>query len=196
MSTPGFDSGTFPIADYVGGDAWTRTRLLPSSGGIYCWVHDPLDWTDDDPEAGLARLEELLGRAGPRRGGKIRPYIELSLVESRLPFTDTKRPLIKRLLSEKGELRAWLAFAGSWVQRPLYLGLTNQLQVRLDQHLQQGSPLRTRLESAGVDPLRCRLNWITPSEGAAARELAEDDLKALESILIRLSMPLFNIKQE
>ena len=134
--------------------------------------------------------------------------------------------LVHWIHDASGSLGRWITTLGTEHQRPLYVGLTRNLFRRIVQeHLRQQSVLRQRLESVQIDLSDCAITYtllpqpilsaltVSYESGHAAperdREISEDDqegegeltfidqqLKAAESFLIRLTMPLFNLRQD
>ena len=125
---------------------------IPSATqGIYAWFrsfHYP-----DDPELLFQKLVEDIERPKfSERIGIINPYYEIG-VRSFGKVSDGKRGRLKEALTNpsfRDELKQ--AIGNSILfQSPLYVGKSSNLRSRVEQHLALGSPLRSRLESVGIE---------------------------------------------
>lgn len=179
-----------------------QKRLVPEIPGLYVWTRDPASWFSKDKTQTKQNLSDIVGQIGRQRTGKLSPYWKITLQEQRVPFRPRKLDILSTVLTSHNErLKQWLFDVAAQIQRPLYIGLTGDLNDRIvSRHLAQSSTLRQRLASAGVDIFDCVVSWTPlPQDclGEACADVTEESLlRAVESLLIRLAMPLFNEQQE
>lgn len=207
------------------GDELALEQLIPKLPGLYMWTRDLRMWLGKDEDEIRSLFDVLLGPTGLRAKSGAPPYYELSVHEIRRSISEGKLDLLVHWIRDaNGSLGRWITTLGTEHQRPLYVGLARSLFSRIVHgHLQQQSVLRQRLESAGFDLSECAVTYMllpmpvldalaAPSEGDADErdtdlsvgDLEQDDkvtiidrrLKAAESLLIRLTMPIFNLKQD
>jgi hypothetical protein len=171
-------------------------------------------------------FDAMLGPTGLHGRSEASPYYELSVREIRRPISDVKLDLLVHWIRDtNGSLGRWITTLGTEQQRPLYVGLARSLFRRIvREHLQQQSVLRQRLESVGFDLSECAVTYMllpthvldalaAPFRGDSNDELdanlagvdgEQDDevkiidrrLQAAESFLIRMTMPIFNLRQD
>jgi hypothetical protein len=191
---------TVSIRAFQGASKLKQAELVPDLPGLYLWTHDLRPLVNADDLMVQARLLQMLGLVGQARKQQVRPYYHVTVTDQRVKIADAKRLVLHDAFSSGISFGTWLADLATHFQRPLYAGMTLSLHRRIIEHLAQGSKLRLRLEKAGADVLDLALTWIAAPEPApsGASALAELDaqLKAAESLLIRLTMPMFNEKQD
>lgn len=208
------------------GDELALEQLIPKLPGIYMWTRDLRVWLGKDEDEIRSLFDVLLGPTGLRAKNGAPPYYELSVHEIRRPISEDKLDLLVQWIRDAdGSLGRWITTLGTEHQRPLYVGLARSLFSRIVQgHLRQQSVLRQRLESAGFDLSECTVTYMllplpvldalaAPADDNETDEIESDHsvadgeqddnvtimdrrLKAAESLLIRLAMPIFNLKQD
>lgn len=193
---------SIPIRKYVGTHDNRRDSLVPSVSGVYVWTRNLAVCKSTERADAKSALQDCVGLIGKPREGDIYPYWSVSLKERRRKFPTAKfDTLADTFSSPQTPFQTWLIQIGNLIQRPLYIGYTTDISQRLEQHLRQDSTLRTKLRNGEVDILDCVFNWAeipgTNHEAAAVGNAEiEAWLKAAESLLIRLAMPLFNDRQD
>jgi hypothetical protein len=195
---------TVSVRSFQGADKARKQQLIPAQPGLYLWGHDLNPFVGADGLHIQRRLKEALGLVGRERTRSVPPYQRITIQDERVPISDAKRLVLQSAFSSGDAFGNWLAEVTTQFQRPLYAGMTLDLHNRIRQHLAQGSRLRTRLESEGADLLDLAVTWIAAplpaaeeeEEGQVDMESLDRQLKAAESLLIRLTMPMFNERQD
>jgi hypothetical protein len=193
---------TVSVRTFQGADNEKQQELIPDSAGLYLWTHDLSRFVGADKLHIQSNLKEILELVGKPRAKTVRPYYTVTIQDKRAPLHDSKRMMLHDAFASSDPFGTWLADAATRFQRPLYAGMSLNLIRRTKEHLAQGSTLRSRLEKAGADLLDLAITWVTapavavPTDRDEQNEALEQRLRAAESLLIRLTMPMFNERQD
>lgn len=191
----------FDLTAFPSGPSAVLDRISEGQSGIYAWFrsfqfrNEPSEFADD-------LLEAIRAPKFQSRTGDLVPYYEVSL-KSKSYISSAKEEALKNALKDEKFLTA-MRFSLQWsmlFQAPLYVGKSANLRGRIDQHLKNGSALRTRLSEVGIDIERTYLLLVpTP---VPVKDLAEDDLNdedapayelLFEEVFSRLFNPAFTIR--
>ena len=204
---------TISIREFKQATAYLKERLVPDRPGLYLWSLDTTRWLGQSPAETAVALDGALKAFPADRPAEINPYWHLSIGERRQAISPKKRELLESAFGEGNDQARWIARVTTAQQRPLYVGMTGNLRRRLLQHLDAGSALRKRLTKVDINVLDTVFTWTAApvtttgipdeavqSESSLDSEVTDDipnaTLRAAESLLIRLSMPIFNAKQD
>lgn len=193
---------TVSVRTFQGAVDLKRRELIPEEPGLYLWTHDLQPLIGAQELLVQRCLREVLAFVGRDRTRAIQPYQSVTIRDKRMAISDAKRLLLHEAFESGDGFGAWLARMTTHFQRPLYAGMTLDLFKRTGEHLTQGSTLRKRLEGAGADLLDLAVTWAaapvpeTPDDEEPDMDALDQRLKAAESLLIRLTMPMFNEKQD
>jgi hypothetical protein len=203
-----------------GGDS-----LIPHRPGIYVWTLDMAVWLAADKPTIQRLIDRALATVGFEYPATVGPYTTLVLQDFRKPIRPGHRISLQERLNVKDEFGEWIAQIATVVQRPLYVGMANDLYVRIKKgHLANRTPLLRNLRHRGLTITDVAVTWwAAPVDVAAMPRPQEDDddekagpvddlapddeelgvdpemdrrLKAVESLLIRMAMPMLNGKQD
>ena len=215
-------TSTVRIRDFYseGGD-----ELIPLRPGIYVWTIDIADWLIADKPTIQARVANALRAVGPVRDKEVGPYARVWIQDSRKAIRPERQLVLHDRLNAGGPFGDWVAQISTAVQRPLYIGMANSLRGRISEHLTGKTPLRGKAKELNLEMLNLAVTWwAAPLDDAAQSDDHVDDepdldlaplddltpedevtgidpvmdtqLKAVESLLIRMAMPMLNARQD
>lgn len=185
------------VATYIGADPIQQQVLAPSIPAVYAWIFDfrlLLGRPEDDVDQALGRFMSLQGRIiAPSTD----PFLRAQWRAARPALPLDRREVVVGHLAAATEFGQQLADMGNRLQRPSYCGISENLQRRLTEHLDQQSHLIDDL--APVRAIDCTVLWV-PVDVSTVRkdDGGEDDfdegraLRIFESFLIRTAAPLLN----
>lgn len=177
---------------------------LPETAALYWWTRDVEQIMNIGIDESLSRIDRPLGRSF---AGRAEPYFDVQVTLASRPISAVK---LKKVLTKEQDVSLkssvkWLATWATLLQRPLYIGISKNLRERINTHLKPDSRLRQYFEAADVDYMGCTIAYVPlprPAQQAdstpdqSEEESGDQVLELLESILIRLGMPLLNRKQD
>jgi hypothetical protein len=218
------DMATVRMEDFYreGGDS-----LIPRRPGLYVWTIDIATWLGSDKPTIQGLLEGALAAVGFCYEAKVGPYTTLTLRDFRKPVRPHRQIKLQERMNERDPFGEWVALIGTAVQRPLYIGMANDLHTRITKgHLASKTPLLKHARERGLNATDLAVTWWAapvdaskilqdlPEDGDGEDDLAPVDnldpddfdpisddemdarLKAVESLLIRMAMPMLNAKQD
>lgn len=218
------DRSTVRVRDYWQADREVQEQLIPERPGLYIWTIDVTELLKADKPTVLDGLGNVLQAVGRKHDKAVGPYYHVWVRDSRKRIRDAKQVILQERLHTGDPFGTWLAELATAMQRPFYIGMATNLRTRISDHLVGKTPLRDRAEGVGVQMLSLAVTWAAaPGLGPIeVEEPAEDEdtggtpvddltpdpdeptlapdmdawLKAGESLLIRLAMPMFNENQD
>ncbi len=184
------------MSQYLVADDDVKDSLIPPSPAVYVWR---LDFGNLKDRSGPARLE-LLTEYVRAKGRLVRvkgdPFLTPTWTASRPPLpADRARWLTDHL---DLDLDIDLCELFNEVQRPLYVGISKDLQRRTNEHMSGETALRSGLTPLSISD--CLLTWW-PAESLAAIPIGDDEtddgtlsfgLRSVESLLVRVAAGLHN----
>lgn len=195
------------VSDYLTARPGSRARLAPTAAGVYLWMLD-LSRLHRGKASPSETLQRLLLDSRRSFSGRVEPYTDVVLAERLRPLSSDRQLLAAELLgtSDAAGVLAWTTV----FQRPLYVGKAGDIAARLRQHLRPDSRLNESLAASGLSTVDCC--FIPLAMADAATTYADDDsaedgedeglsttpelaaiLGSIESLLIRLTRPIFNV---
>lgn len=217
------DMATVRMEDFYseGGD-----RLIPHRPGLYVWTIDVATWLGADKPTIQGLVEKSLAAVGFSYEANIGPYTRLTLQDFRKPVRPHRQIKLQERINERDPFGEWIALVATNVQRPLYIGMANDLHTRITKgHLASKTPLLKNARERGLNATDLAVTWWAAPVDVSAIPQQEDDedqddelapvddldpddvdpisdeemdarLKAIESLLIRMAMPMLNAKQD
>jgi hypothetical protein len=216
-------TATIRMEDFYteGGDS-----LIPHRPGLYVWTIDVGMWLGADKPTVQTLVQTALSAVGFEYEATVGPYTTLKLQDFRKPVRPQRQVVLHDRINAKDPFGEWIAGIATSVQRPLYLGMANDLYKRIKKgHLANKTPLLRNVRERGLNVTDLAVTWwAAPVEASAVHQDGEDEqddelvgpiddlepadddggvdpvmdarLKAVESLLIRMAMPMLNGKQD
>jgi hypothetical protein len=193
------------LSKFPDGPLSCTSRIPPATAGVYAWFR--CFAYPEDPDLLFKHLMKDIDRIKfAERTGSIKPYYELSL-RSKSWISESKKIRIRKALKEdlfKNRLLETLD-QSIFLQTPLYIGKSLNLKSRIEQHLGEESPLRTRLADAQIDISETRILLIPTEDSIEVEDLSSIDNdenqaeptnneELMEEILSRLFSPQFTLR--
>ena len=166
-------------------------RIASAQPGIYAW-YKSYNYPKDCQSFTKRLVDDCAAPKFASREGDLKPYFRIKIGSSGGISPAKKDAIANRLQNE--EFRQHLTSIltqMSLFQCPLYIGKSKDLRERINQHLNEGSPLRKRLAEYSV-LIENTLVLIIPTTADSADETVDEDL--YEEIFSRLLNPLFNLR--
>lgn len=186
------------IGDYLGSDEQTRKTLIPEMAGLYVWVFDFLSLLDL-PRSGKDKAISAFFQQEGREivADKPDPFLNARWNAVRPNVRSDRRITVLDLLESDERIR--IASLLTYFQRPLYVGISVNLNRRVEEHLKTQGSVSSQLTH--IDRVNCAVLWTeTPAFAGADIATSEDGeeepriLNHLESFLISTASPLFNVQ--
>jgi hypothetical protein len=189
-----------------------RQLRLKGHPAVYAWYRDlrVLQRHVGSPESFLMALDRLLeANLSATFQGKIGYLYQVSLVEKPSHLGSKSRKTLEVIASDENSRRALVNIleAATFLQAPLYVGKALNLRRRMNEHLDEKSPLIQRFYDAKIDISECvlRYRYLTDAEALdllrpTSEEKNEDDFGSenhdavatmVEELLTRLSPSAF-----
>jgi hypothetical protein len=185
------------LRGFTGSDHAFLSRIPPSTSGIYAW-YQPFEFRDDPEGFYQDLLASLQRKKFADRTNTLGPAWKVTL-SSESGISSTKKRRLDDTISSalfRSYLQASLSLS-VYFQSPLYIGRAQDLRSRIEQHIANGSPLRTRLEAIQIDIRKCSLLFVPLISDTALdqAEMINDDWDELyEEIFSRLFEPRFTMR--
>lgn len=194
----------FNLAAFESGANSVIERISDGQSGIYAWFRS-YAFSDSNEKFYSELISAIESPKFQPRSGDIVPYYGLT-IESRSKISTGKATALRQAVENKS-FRDAMRLALQWsilFQAPLYIGKSTNLKNRIEQHLRNGSVLRSRLESVSIDIDKSYLLIVPVDELYELKEFdanaAEDDGELLqyeelfEEVFSRLFNPSFTVR--
>lgn len=188
------DAFMLNFAKFPGGALDAIRRIPADQAGIYFWFKT-FDYPSDQEGFLSALTKDLLAPKFPRRVGHVQPYYEVALTSSTSIGNKKKNAIdqASKNASFRKHLQKLLNLSVLF-QAPLYIGKSNDIKRRMDQHLADDSKLSTRLAEHGLRITDTALLVIPLAKDNSLGLDEMDDELLYEEIFSRLFNPLFNLR--
>lgn len=191
----------FDLTAFPSGPSAVLERISEGQSGIYAWFRS-FQFRSEPDEFAEDLLAAIRAPKFQSRTGDLLPYYEVSL-RSKSYISSGKEEALKNALKDEMFYSA-MRFSLQWsmlFQAPLYVGKSANLRGRIDQHLKNGSVLRTRLSEAGIDIEKTFLLLVptpVPAINKSENDDSDDETPAyellFEEVFSRLFNPAFTIR--
>jgi hypothetical protein len=140
-----------------------RELRLDQCPAVYAWYRN-LRFGEhiETPNKFLAKIDALLtAKLSDEFSGKLGPLYNVTIQEASGHLTERKQEVLKKLAKED-ETRVMIANileSVTFLQAPLYIGKTMNLQQRIGEHVTGQTNLLDRLAKAGIEMDQCILKF-------------------------------------
>ena len=169
---------------------------IPECPGVYCFLRKIEISSRQPPAEFSSAVCQLVGsELAARRSGTMRPSYEVELT-TRGNLAAAKQDLLAQFCRRDGvrEFLGGILEVATFLQAPLYVGYTNCLPTRISTHLKTASPLRSRLERAGISLESSLLLTFETDELLLSDEEADSLANVAEDIISQICRPGFTIR--
>ena len=208
------------LSEYMAASDNERLNLVPHAPALYAWKTDYQRLMGRSEEYVAGALKRFLQHKGTRR--RLSSYFfDADVHDIQKEMRPDRMASVVREISGATELGLSLVQFIEAIQRPLYVGKAKSLYVRLQQHLDRGTPegisRRGSAISSGLMHDDCMLIWVQcgpeqqldvesslqdlqfeeDASGSDDDDVEDPDVLPLthyESLAIRLASPLHNMK--
>lgn len=145
-----------PVHRFLAHRSSYRQTLVPQEPGIYYWTLDHSSYLHGKH---FEQLNNNLSRSYGGAEGSVGLFYQVQVFQQSTELTPAKVQAIDELTNHD-QLLEWLCWIANTIQHPLYVGKSRNLYRRLNQHLQEGSPLQDYLSEHDVRIIDCAFVYV------------------------------------